>query len=292
MSYEYREQFEADQGYHLYRDKLSILVRAISYGRRFTDDQMASYVKHIDRYMDALKSVDAPIPTMTKALVESDFTEFSDQPLYKYVSDSTWSYLSKGSFQFGTAKYYRETPNINVQDRHEGASTFHLTHGDDQLNVTIVAGNNCALFCGTSFLDGAEHARMQEKFGSRRIKIDPLKDFIAIVKSHVGAFSARTHNVNYTDLKNYAAEHPGIERFSQISASSGSSDLSRRKLRKINEAFFSTFYRYGFMPSLFSKPTSYAEERERRIVFETTADLRKETVRIEDKSLLDCITLL
>jgi hypothetical protein len=130
MGYRYKERFEPDQGYHFHRDNLSVLVRAMSYGRRLTDDQTASYVKHTGRFMDALKSVDAPIPTLTKALVESDFVDHSDQPLYKYVSDSIWKYLSEGSFQFGTAKYYRETPNINVQDRHEGASTVHLTHDD------------------------------------------------------------------------------------------------------------------------------------------------------------------
>jgi hypothetical protein len=274
MSYKYKERFEPDQGYHFYRDNHSILIRAMSYGRRLTDDQTASYVRGTNRFMDALKSVDAPIPTLTKPLVESDFADHSDQPLYKYVSDSTWTYLSEGSFQFGTAKYYRETPNINVQDRHEGASTFHLTHDDNQLNVTIVSGLNCALFCGTSSLDGPEHSRMLEQFGAKRIKIDPLKDFISIVKPHLGAFSARTHDVKYTDLKNYTAEFPGIERFGEISRLGGSSDLNRRKLRKLNEAFFSTFYKYGFMPSLFSKPTSYESERERRIVFETIVPIR------------------
>jgi len=178
-----------------------------------------------------------------------------------------------------------------VQDRHEGASTFHLTHDDNQLNVTIVSGLNCALFCGTSSLDGPEHSRMLEQFGAKRIKIDPLKDFISIVKPHLGAFSARTHDVKYTDLKNYTAEFPGIERFGEISRLGGSSDLNRRKLRKLNEAFFSTFYKYGFMPSLFSKPTSYESERERRIVFETISNLREPTIRVSDKSLLDCVKL-
>ena len=107
--------------------------------------------------LDALKSVDAPLATYRDPIIESEFAECSNEPLYKYVSDSTWKYLSEGSFQLGTAKYYRETPNINVQDRREGASIFHLAHKDDQLNVGIVSGMNCALFCGTSFSDGADH---------------------------------------------------------------------------------------------------------------------------------------
>ena len=99
-------------------------------------------------------------------------------------------------------------------------------------------------------------------------------------------------NVIYTDLKNYIAELRGIERFAGISDSGASTDLNRRKLRQINETFFSTFYEYGFMPSLFAKPTSYAEERERRIVFETRADLRTPTVVVNDKSLLNYVTLV
>jgi hypothetical protein len=290
--YRYKTRFEPNQGYHFYRDSVSILIRALSYGRRFTEEQNASYVRHINQFFDALKSVDAPIPSPRKPLIEADFADLSDEPLYKYVSDSTWKYLSDGSFQFGTAKYYRETSNIYAQDRHEGAATFHLTNNENQLNVSIVSGMNCALFCGTSLLDGSDHKLMLEKFGRKRIKIHPLKDFVALVKTHIGAYSARTDNVIYTDLKNYIAELRGIERFAGISGSGASTDSNRRKLRQINETFFSTFYEYGFMPSLFAKPTSYAEERERRIVFETRADLRTPTVVVNDKSLLNYVTLV
>jgi hypothetical protein len=288
----YREVHEVDGGYRFYRDNCSILVRATAYGRRLTNEEMANFTRAINRYTDTLNSIDAPFATFRDPIVESEFADYSGEPLYKYVSDSTWQYISKGSFQLGTAKYYRETRNINAQDRREGEAMFHLVDGEDQLNVGIVSGLNCALFCGTSFSDGPDHQLMLAKFGARRIRIDPLADFVSIIRRHIGAFAARTHDIVYTDLKSFVADEPSIPRFKEISFSGGTSDDNPRKLHKINKAFFSTFYKYGFMPSLFTKPTSYREEKERRVVFETMADLKNPTIVINDKSLLDCVQLI
>ncbi len=57
---------------------------------------------------------------------------------------STWEHMRQGSFQFGTAQYYRTTPNRNIQDQREGASSIHLTSQGNQLNVTLTSGFNCA----------------------------------------------------------------------------------------------------------------------------------------------------
>jgi hypothetical protein len=289
--YRFREKFEPNQGYHFFCDRTSVLLRAMSFGRRLADEQTANYTREVNQFLDSIDSVDAQ-SSLAKPLVESDFADLNDEPIYKYVSDATWQHISAGSFQFGTAQFYRETPNISARDRHEGASTFHLTHGNDQLNISIVSGSNCALFCGTSFLDGADHALMAAKFGQKTIIIHPLRDFISIARRQLRAFSARTHNVVYTDLKNYTAEFPELPKFAEIMNSGDTSKLEKRSLRKINERFFSTFYRFGLMPSLFSKPTSYSEEKERRIVFETLADLRTPTVIVNDKSFLDCVRLV
>jgi hypothetical protein len=82
---------------------------------------------------------------------------------------------------------------------------------------------------------------------------------------------------------------PGIERFYSIAKGV---DLTRSSLRQINKAFFAIFDEYGFMPSLFAKPTRYAQERERRIIFEMRADLRGPTIVANDASLLKFVTLV
>jgi hypothetical protein len=289
MPYRYKEKFEKDAGYRFLRDKRSLLVRASSYGRRFTDGQVASYDGHINRYLDAVTPRAGNAYKFAKALTRTDFPEAKSEPLYKYVSDTTWGYIRRGSFQFGTARYYRTTPNMNIQDQHEGTSSIHLTSQDNQMNVTLTSGFNCAIFCGTAHIEGGDHEMMLSRFGRKRLKIEPVTEFLARVCRLTGAFRSHVFDVVYTDLKNYTTEHPGIERFYEIA---GRGDLADDALHQINETYFATFDEYGFMPSLFAKPTRYSQERERRLIFEMKGDLRKETVVVTDKSLLDFVTVV
>jgi hypothetical protein len=264
-------------------------MQASAYGRRFTEDQLTSFATATNTYLDAVLQQEPLSPTHRAALVEADFPDLNREPLYKYVSDTTWNYISTGSFQLGTAAYYRSTPNMNIRDQREGASFFHLMSGDNQLNISLTSGFNCAIFCGTSHMKGKDHTLMQSKFGKKRLKIEPLSEFVARICQKLNSVRACVHEVVYTDLKNYIAEHDGIERFSEIA---GDGNLDHKKLHRLNKTFFATFYKYAFLPSLFSKPTAYKAERERRIVFEMRDDLRTPTIVFKEKSLLDFISLV
>jgi hypothetical protein len=290
-TYRYKEKFEKDGGYRFLRDKKSILIQAIGYGRRLTEEQVVAFNRHTNKYLDNVAGRSAEAPKYAQVLKRDDWPDVSTDPLYKYVSDATWEYIRQGSFQFGSAQFYRTTPNINTQDRREGASSFHLVSGDNQLTVTLISGFNCAIFCGTTYIEGPDHKLMLSRFGSKRLKIEPVSEFLTRVCKLTGAFRAHVFDVVYNDLKHYAAERPGIERFPSIAKEKGS-QLTSSSLRQINKAFFTTFDEYGFMPSLFAKPARYAQERERRIIFEMTADLRRPTIVVKDKCLLDFVTLV
>jgi hypothetical protein len=289
MPYCYREKFEKYGGYRFVRDKKSILVHAISYGRRLTDGQVAAYDSRVNAFLDAVLPRASGDAKYAQALTRTDFPDLKAEPLYKYVSNATWEYIRQGSFQFGTAQYYRTTPNIDIQDQREGASSIHLASVNNQLNVTLTSGFNCAIFCGTAHIQGPDHDLMLSRFGRKRLKIEPVSKFLARVCKLTGSFRAHVFDVVYNDLKNYAVELEGVERFNAIT---GGHDLTRGALRQINKAFFETFDEYGFMPSLFAKPTRYSQEHERRIIFEMRDDLRKPTLVVKDKSLLDFVTLV
>jgi hypothetical protein len=51
--YRYTEVFEQNAGFHLYRDNWSILVQAIAYGRRLSNEDMANFTKHVNRFIDS-----------------------------------------------------------------------------------------------------------------------------------------------------------------------------------------------------------------------------------------------
>ena len=109
MPYRYKEKFEKYGGHRFFRDKKSILVQAISYGRRLTEQQIAAYDRRINEYLDNVAGRSAETPKAVQALKRDDFPDVGTDPLYKYVSDATWEYIRQGSFQFGSAQYYRTT---------------------------------------------------------------------------------------------------------------------------------------------------------------------------------------
>ncbi len=297
MPYEYREKFEKDGGFRLFRDRTSVLLRAFSYGRRFSDQQNVRLAQRLDTFMDAVDHYvqDAParnlekVPSAGAPLSKVDFSEVDPTPMYKYVSDDTWDYLRSGSFQFGTAEYYRTSPNIDIQDRREGAGHFHLTFGNNQLNVSLVSGYNCAIFCGTSQIDGPNDGLMRQRFGRKRIKIDPVSEFMARARKCIGAYRSRIYDVVYRDIQSYTEEFPHLENILEIT---NRDKLTKAALRKLNKEFFRTFYEYGLMPGLYAKPTKYSDERERRLIFETRKDTRMKPIIVRDKRLLDFITFL
>ncbi len=272
----------------LVRDSRSVLIGSISaFGTRFTDARLASYAELVaKRFPEAEHKTFQIAPALTL----SDFSDRSTEPLYKYVPDDTWQrYISKGSIRLGTASDYRTTSNMNIRDQREGASSFHLLSEDLTFNVDMVIGDNCAVFCGTAHIEGPDHTMMLSRFGGRRIKIDPLPDFVALISRHIKPFRTRVFDVRYTDLKHFVADDPDIGRYPQIV---GYGDLDAAALQRLNENYFDRFYDYAFLPSLFSKPLDYKEERERRIVFELEDDISTPAIIINDEALLNFITLV
>jgi hypothetical protein len=257
-----------------------------------TREQNAVLATLTSQYIGAVQGLDQQQYLDKKELQLTDLSDRGREPFYKYVSEETWGYIKAGSFQFGSAEYYRMHENRNIRDQLEGASTFHLADGFDQLNCSIVSGFNCPMFCGTTLHNLSSDGKMRANFGEKLIKIDPLPAFTEAVSRHLGAFRTRTHDVFYTDTKSYLVEDPAIHQFMSIHGSDSSSDLTNMKLRRINKHFFQIFYEVGLLPSLFTKPSSYRHEMERRIVFELESDLRAPTVIVRDRSLLDFVSLV
>jgi hypothetical protein len=116
-----------------------VLVGGISaFSTRLADAQIASLAELLAHRPPEFEHETLQI---APALTLADFPDRSTEPLYKYVSDATWQHISKGSIQLGTAGYYRTTPNMNIRDRREGASSFHLLSENFTFNVDMMIGN-------------------------------------------------------------------------------------------------------------------------------------------------------
>lgn len=291
MGHRYKERFERDRGFRIFRDKCSILLQAQAFGKRLTDREIADYCAAVDSYLDAVTPRDKLEYVPSEILPGVELKDVTNEPLFKYVDDKAWGYIQAGSFRFGTAMDYRASPHESDRDQHEGAGHFALASGDDQATVTITSGFNCAIFCGTSYLDGVAHSNMLSRHGLRRIKIEPVAEFINEVAGRIDAIGSRIHDVIYTNRKVFKAELPGIEKIVHIT---GTGNLTERRLRQLNRNFFDTFYRFGFVPSLYMKPAtkSFMSEHERRIVFELQDDIKKPAKFVRDRALLKFVTLI
>ncbi len=292
MSYRYTTTFLANEGFVCRRDKRSILLSAFAAGQVGTADQTIAYTNAIQEFLRAVGEeavvatpVDAPPPRL---LTLEEFTEPADQHYYKYVPARTWKYLQEGSFQFGSAEYYRRAENPNVRDWLEGLSTVQLFSGNDQVTFAIRAGFNCAIFCGTREINGPDHERMMAQFsdgGGKCLRIRPVPDFMAHVKKRTRAFRVRLHDTIYTDAKVLMLQHSEASRLRTYLKGSPS-------IEQINRRFFAELYEFGLMPSLYLKPTSYLHERERRMVFELRDDLTSPVVIVKDKELLQFVDVV
>jgi hypothetical protein len=292
VPYKYTTTLQANEGYVYRRNKRSILVSVPSAGQVLTAEQSIAYTNAIQEFLravgeEAVAAAPAHAPP-PRVLTPEEFAEPADQQFFKYVPAQTWKYLQKGSFQFGSAEYYRHAENPNVKDWLEGLCTVQLVSADDQVTFTIRVGFNCAIFCGTREINGPDHERMIGQFsdsGGKCLRIRPVPDFMAHVKKRTRAFRVRLHDTIYTDAKVLTLQHSEASRLPTYLKGSPSLD-------EINRRFFAELYEVGLLPSLYIKPTSNMRERERRLVFELRDDLTRPVVIVNDKDLLQFVEVV
>ena len=217
----------------------------------------------------------------------SDFAEVTSPTFVKYVSKDTWDHLQQGSFKFGSASHYRSIENPNIRDAREGYGHFSLQDDNsNQLNVSLLAGNNCVLYCGTR--ENVEDKTMRERFGPLRIQIDDVTGFMDRARKCLGASKARIVDVVYRNAAHFSTELETVGKFIEITSRGACAPTT---LRKLNRQYFGPFYEFGLLPGLFIKPVGYAIERERRMAFELRKDRREAIIR-EDKKLLSYVKFL
>jgi hypothetical protein len=104
-----------------------------------------------------------------------------------------------------------------------------------------------------------------------------------------GSAQKRVYDVVYRDVHSYREKSSVVDRFKGLV---GTDNLTRPILHNLNIEFFDTFYEFGLLPGLYAKPRKYEVESERRIIFETAADIRQKPIVIEDEVLRGLVTFL
>ncbi len=300
----YRVAFEKNAGFRLYQDRRSILLGGLSMTKQgiFPSDTNREHFSLIlqkffhdisglrDSPPPAWNRTDGPLP---QSLATVDFGKPGQEVIFKYVSASTWKYMQRGSFQLGSAQYYRTIENPKARDWLEGLSFISLRDHEREITAALTSGFNVALFCATREVDSETHSRMMDSFGGPGgfcLRIGPVSEFSALVAKRIKAVGVRFHDVIYSDAKSFVQASATATRIKDIVGSD--SVLSNSILSAINRKCFSELYNIGLLPSLFVKPASFSHEKERRLAFERIGDLQTATLRVEDKNLLDFITIV
>ena len=76
----------------------------------------------------------------------TDYKQFNNKYIYKYLSKDSLRYIEKGLFQLGSLDYYKKMENISARDELEGLSFIYTELNNRSIYSCISAGKNFRIF--------------------------------------------------------------------------------------------------------------------------------------------------
>jgi hypothetical protein len=241
-----------------------------------TDDELLKYSEIIlkfDQRLGKISTVELK-PSDLKIGVTKELKDIHNPlPFYKYISKKDYeTFYSKGHFQLGTSKYYRDIERKESKDGFEGYNISVLQVNNSHIPITLFRCNNYLILCGSS-VKSAEY--MYDKFGEVEMEIQDSELFAKNIAKSIGALNYTIANVEYNNAKIAKSKHINIEQFSP-------QDFIHKE--EIIELILST----SLYPSLYVKPKMFQQENELRIVFEMPNDYPT-CYNFQDETLLNHI---
>jgi hypothetical protein len=282
----YREQFVKDRGIRLFKNKCSILLASTSLGQLLDDKQKSAYCLNTLKYLQGIADQPQTEYVGPQPLSLADFPVLAEPSFCKFVSNEIANHLRCGRLRLGTPQYYRDMEDINRADVMEGFAFLFAEGAKYSVNLAGTGAFNTVMLCGVAEQpsDENELRAMRERFGSVLINIKDIKVFCRIVCNKIRAIRYRIRDIKYIDGKFMSIKMANIDKFYMKFSKELSPprrDLNDKALRELNRAYWKHFYEHLLMPAAFSKPTRYAPERERRLLFELPFDVNEPYIDIE-----------
>jgi|GEM_PF-2680856 hypothetical protein len=274
-----KRNFLKNLGVEYTHKKISILIQIISVtkeGAKFSNEQIKALIKSVSTYINSVDKLDNSKELFGEININPKNENIENLTFYKYISKSTCdNFISKGKFQFGSLKYYREIERDESRDEKEGYSNLVFENLDRQFFTSVISGFNYYILCGTNTLTHEEY--MSDQFGDYVMKIKNIKSFAESVKKSIGAKSWACQKVNYSDFKS------NIIRTELDNFEGAKPDLSPE--------IFELIKNNSIDSSVFTKPTSFESENEVRLIFEMDKNSKKK-LNIVNQGLLDNIEII
>jgi hypothetical protein len=262
-------------GIHLvYKNKALIINAAAVTKTILSDEDLINFSKSILTLNQNLgriseKELSPNDLKMTEAIELRDIN--NPIPLFKYISRKDYDeFVSKGHFQLGSSKYYRDIEKSEARDGFEGFSISIIQVNNSQIPITLFRCNNYLIFCGTYV---RSTGYLNKKFGEVEMEISNTFSFGTKIANSIGALGFTVGKVEYTNSK--------ISKSKRIKTTTFSPENFIHR-----EDIIELLLSVSIYPSLFVKPKMFEEENELRIIFEMPNDYAT-CHRFSDASLLD-----
>jgi hypothetical protein len=282
-----RHEFEQHAGFRFFKDDISILLHAAARFKQtatVTSTDLYNYFRHLNKFLQSVGAYSPERQGVSELLTDSNFPALKNAEFFKFLPETSLDYYLKGSFQFGSIRYYRNIEAQNSKDAMEGLSNIAIKTPKHLIGVSLASGYNFGIFCGTSSLE--KRREKSDRFGSRIIKIANLRQFAEDVQASLGAKKYYFNKVSYNDLKLFRANTLKSFDLSRPNAPNNNFDPG-----VIDKAAFDLLYDTSFLSSLFMKPTRFSVEQELRLVFEMPKDV-PDVIRLQNPELAKHIEIV
>jgi hypothetical protein len=283
-------EFIADRGYKLCKEGRSLILSVISIGKehtKLTDKQVLESVRIAGAYLDKIANR-APLDYKRIAITPAETPPLQGDSAYKFTDDSGLRYWLDGDIRLTPLSHYHVIENELARDEREGFGMVHLQGPIRFADLQSSSGHNALIICTSSDARKSERNLRHIKFGKRLLKINRLTEFTKKIADLAGATRYAIRDMSYSDVKVVRAksELPDL-----MFALNGLGDLKQTLLEYLADNHLDELIRITEAASAFTKPNSFREERERRLLFAMGSDVSQH-IAVKDKSLAEHIELI
>jgi hypothetical protein len=283
-------EFITDVGFRLTHESKSLLLSNISLGKMgdvLSDREIIGFAKALSHYESGIGLVDR-LPFTKVELTPAEPPALSDDVAFKFTDEAGLAHWLHGSIKLTPPATYLAIENHHARDIREGKGLLYLQGKTRFATMASMSGFNSLVICTSLDAPRSERRDRMSKFGNRIIKIRNVGEFARRVANLCGATGHLVRDVNYSDAKAVKGVSELPDHFAQFN---GIGDLKESTLVYIAENWMDELIQLTEAASIFTKPMSYRDERERRFQFSFSNDVAEARV-VQDGSLCELIELV
>ncbi len=283
-------EFITDVGFRLTYEGKSLVLASSSVGKlgaALSDEQIIDLAKALSHYESGIGSRER-LPFTKVELTSAETPRLSDDVAFKFTDDAGLAHWLRGSIKLNPPATYLAIENHHARDIREGKGLLYLQGKTQFATVTSMSGFNSLVICTSSDARRSERRNRMAKFGNRIIKIRNVSEFASRIANLCGATSFLVRDVTYSDAKAVKGFSDFPDHFAQFN---GTGDLKELTLVYIAENWMDELIQLAAAASIFTKPLSYRDERERRFQFSFPTDVAEPRV-VQGGSLSELIELV